>query len=347
MGKDYYKTLNISRNATQSEIRKAYKKQALKWHPDRNQDNKEAAEEKFKEVSEAYEVLNDPEKRKIYDKFGEEGVKGGPSASGPGGPGGFSGGFQGGFPGGFSGMGGDGTTFHFSSNGGGFRDPMDVFKDMFGTSGFDFGGEGSPFGMSGMGGMGGMGGMRRRKPKVTEHQFSCTLEQLFTGCTKKLRVRRKVQTSPQVPEREVVENIEIDVKPGWKEGTKITFSGKGHQRPGERADDLRFILHELPHQYFKRQGNDLVYTATINLQSALTGVKLGIPTLDGRPNLSVVVDKIISPTYEHIVPGEGMPISKQQGARGNLIIKFNIVFPKKLAVDKTAVRSMFKNASWR
>lgn len=82
MGKDYYAALGISRNATDDEIKKAYKREALKWHPDRNPTNKEQAEEKFKEIAEAYEVLSDEKKRKVYDQFGEEGLKGGMPAGG-------------------------------------------------------------------------------------------------------------------------------------------------------------------------------------------------------------------------------------------------------------------------
>lgn len=98
MGKDYYAILGVPRNASEEDLKKAYKKMALKWHPDRNKDNKEAAEEKFKEIAEAYDVLSDTQKRKVFDQFGEEGLKGGvPEGAGAGGFGG---------PG--------GTSFHFS-----------------------------------------------------------------------------------------------------------------------------------------------------------------------------------------------------------------------------------------
>src|SRR4051794_30837649 len=111
MGKDYYSILGVEKSATEDEIKKAYKKQALKWHPDRNLKNKEQAEAKFKELAEAYEVLSDKQKREIYDRYGEEGLKSGvppPGSSGMGGMGGMPGGMPGGFsfrtsgPGGFS-----------------------------------------------------------------------------------------------------------------------------------------------------------------------------------------------------------------------------------------------------
>ncbi|EIW84303.1 DnaJ-domain-containing protein [Coniophora puteana RWD-64-598 SS2] len=146
MGTDYYKLLGISRDASEDEIKRAYKKMALKWHPDRNSGSEEASK-KFKEISEAFEVLSDKQKRGIYDQFGEEGLKGGGGGPSPGAGGGFQ--SFGGFPGG-----GGGSTFTFTSGGpgGGFAptDPQKIFETMFG------GGLGSMFG--GMGGMGGMGG---------------------------------------------------------------------------------------------------------------------------------------------------------------------------------------------
>ncbi|KAF9476227.1 DnaJ-domain-containing protein [Pholiota conissans] len=161
MGTDYYKLLGIEKTASEDEIKKAYKKMALKWHPDRNKGSEEA-NAKFKQISEAFEVLSDSQKRAIYDQFGEEGLKGGGGPSpGAGGPGGFSG-FSG-FPG-ASGPGGTTFTFtsggpggSFSSRGGGFNpsDPQKIFEQMFGSGLFG--------NLGGMGGggrrSGGMGGM--------------------------------------------------------------------------------------------------------------------------------------------------------------------------------------------
>ncbi|KIY62465.1 DnaJ-domain-containing protein [Cylindrobasidium torrendii FP15055 ss-10] len=167
MGTDYYKLLGVSKGADDNEIKKAYKKMALKFHPDRNGGSEEASQ-KFKEISEAFEVLSDKNKRAIYDQFGEEGLKGGgptpgAGAGGPGGPGGFSG-FSG-FPGGGA------QTFSFSTGpggfgggggGGGFRasDPNKLFEEIFGGGFGGFGMGGMP-GMSSMGGMG--GGARPRR----------------------------------------------------------------------------------------------------------------------------------------------------------------------------------------
>ncbi|KAF4747989.1 DnaJ sub B member 9, partial [Perkinsus olseni] len=139
-GKDYYKILGIPRSASESQIKAAYRKAALKWHPDKNTDNKEEAEKKFYDISEAYEALSDPEKRKIYDQFGEEGLKQG--AGGGGGPGGGAGGFN--------------------------VRPEDIFNAFFGQGGpgggsfhFEFGPGGFGGSSGGFGGFGGGGGARR------------------------------------------------------------------------------------------------------------------------------------------------------------------------------------------
>eukprot|EP00736_Rhodelphis_marinus_P012029 Rmarinus@m.25909 len=132
MGRNYYEILGVSRDADADAIKKAYRKLAIKWHPDKNPDNQEMASAKFKDISEAYEVLSDPQKRKIYDQFGEEGLKG----AGPGGPGGGGGG---------AGPGGAGFTYHYTPT-----NAEDVFKAFFGDE--------SPFAF--FGGAGGPGGRR-------------------------------------------------------------------------------------------------------------------------------------------------------------------------------------------
>lgn len=130
----------------------------------------------------------------------------------------------------------------------------------------------------------------------------------------------------------VDEVLKIDIKPGWKKGTKITFPEKGNQEPGVAPADLIFVIDEKPNPVFERDGNDLVVNQKISLLEALTGKTLNITTLDGR-NLSTETD-IVKPGYEVVIQGEGMPISKEPNKKGNLRIKFDIIFPSKLTLEQ-------------
>eukprot|EP01062_Namystynia_karyoxenos_P061687 TRINITY_DN5410_c0_g1_i1.p1 TRINITY_DN5410_c0_g1~~TRINITY_DN5410_c0_g1_i1.p1 ORF type:complete len:354 (+),score=104.60 TRINITY_DN5410_c0_g1_i1:113-1174(+) len=348
VSRKYYDALGVSTDADADAIRKAYKKQALLWHPDRNPDKKEEAEAKFKEISEAFEVLSDPKKRRIYDQVGEEGLKGG--AGGPPGGGGFPGGFPGG-PGGFPG-GAGGHTFVFRSGGpgGGFTDPRKLFEQFFSGAGGDDGFD-MPFmsmgGMPGMGGgsmggfpfpmnmamgMGGMPGMstggccgggpcgQKRKGSLREFPCPCSLEELFTGKTKKMKITRKRLRGQQLVDDAKV--VEIEVKPGYKAGTKVTFAGEGDEDPSTSPGDVVFVIAEKPHERFQRSGNDLVYSA--QLRQADVGRPLRIEMLDGQP-LEVPTHGIRSGD-QRVVSGVGMP-TRSQGrvtGRGDLLVKFAI-----------------------
>lgn len=332
MGVDYYKILQVDKSAKDEDLKKAYRKLAMKWHPDKNPNNKKEAEAKFKQISEAYEVLSDPQKRAIYDQYGEEGLKGQvppPDAGGPGGAAFFHS--------------GDGpNVFRFNP-----RNADDIFSEFFGFS--------SPF--SGMGGGGGMngGGTRfsssvfgdeffssfgdgrtmnsiHRKAPAIEQNLPCSLEELYKGTTKKMKISREIAdaSGKTLPVQEI---LTIDIKPGWKKGTKITFPEKGNEQPNLIASDLVFIIDEKPHSVFKRDGNDLVVTQKISLAEALTGYTVHLTTLDGR-KLTIPINNVIHPDYEEVVPREGMPIPKEPSRRGNLRIKFNIKFPTRLTAEQ-------------
>lgn len=252
-----------------------HRKAAMKWHPDKNKDSPDAAE-KFKECSQAYEILSDPEKRKVYDNYGLEFLlRGGaappPPESGGAGPGAGGFGGAGGMPGGFSFGGmpnGGGTSFQFSTggpSGGGFafRNAEDIFAEFARSGagdGFDdifssFGG-GAPrsFGGGarsrprGAGGFpSGMGGGRRREatPEVTtvERALPLSLEDLFNGATKRMRVKGvKYDESGKVVRTEPI--LEVPIKPGLKKGSKIKFPNVGDEVEGGRQD-LHFIVEEV------------------------------------------------------------------------------------------------------
>ncbi|MBA0814824.1 hypothetical protein Gohar_020625, partial [Gossypium harknessii] len=139
------------------------------------------------------------------------------------------------------------------------------------------------------------------------------------------------------------EILTIQIKPGWKKGTKITFPEKGNEQRGVIPSDLVFIIDEKPHSVFKRDGNDLILTQKISLVEALTGYTAQLTTLDGR-TLTVPINNIINPTYEEVVKGEGMPIPKEPSKKGNLRIKFNIKFPTKLTTEqKTGLKRLISS----
>ncbi|GAB4831312.1 hypothetical protein Ancab_005323 [Ancistrocladus abbreviatus] len=334
MGVDYYKILQVDKNAKDEDLKKAYRKLAMKWHPDKNPNNKKEAEAKFKQISEAYEVLSDPQKRAIYDHYGEEGIKGQvppPNAGGPFGTTYFQ-------------TGEEPNVFRFNP-----RNANDIFAEFFDFS--------TPFDWMGGGGSGGMRGSSRfgsmfgddifgrfgegrpmssapRKAPPIEMTLPCSLEELYKGTAKKMKISRDIAdaSGKTVPVEEI---LAIDIKPGWKKGTKITFPEKGHEQLGVIPSDLVFIIDEKPHSVFTRDGNDLVVTQKISLVEALTGNTVHLATLDGR-TLTIPIHNVIHPTYEEILPNEGMPMPKDPSKRGSLRIKFNIKFPTRLTSEQKA-----------
>lgn len=136
----------------------------------------------------------------------------------------------------------------------------------------------------------------------------------------------------------------IDVKPGWKEGTKIMSSGKGDELPGRPAGDIIFVMKEQRHPRFERRGNNLIMALRINLAAALTGGSETVTTLDGR-TLAINWSDPISPGFETVVKGEGMPISKQPVTKGDLIVRFEVTFPRSLKdTQKQQLRSILSGA---
>ncbi|KAI0023595.1 hypothetical protein F4780DRAFT_57247 [Xylariomycetidae sp. FL0641] len=362
-----YDQLSVKPDASQDDIKKAYRKAALKYHPDKNKDSPDAAE-KFKECSQAYEILSDPEKRKVYDQYGLDFLLRGGAAPPPGdNP--FAGGGGGGMPGGFNGFdfggggmpGGGARTFHFSTGGGpgggfSFSNPENIFAEAFrgggmggGMGGMDdeddilkqFLGGGMPRGGGGGGRSSrmrggdpfGRSGAREATPEVTtvERPLPVTLEELYNGVTKKMKIKRK--TFDESGKRTTTDQVlEVPIKPGLKKGSKIKFKGVGDQEEGGKQD-LHFIVEEKQHPLFVRDGDDLIHTVDLSLKEALTGWKRTVTTIDGK-QINLEKGGPTSPGTSDSYPGLGMPVSKKPGERGNFIIKYNVKFPTTLTAKQ-------------
>jgi len=356
MGKDYYQVLGVNKGASTEEIKKAYRKSALKFHPDKNKNP--GAEDRFKEIAEAFEVLSDPDKKETYDRYGEEGLKGG-MGGGPG-PGGANH---------FQNYQFHGDPFATFSSFFGDEDPFkDLFGDNGGFGGFGprMGGAGMPGGMggmpsgmggmpSGMGGMGGgmpggsgmfgmPGGFGGGSPKqaAIEKTIPLSLEELYEGCSKKMKITRTIHQNNGTSSQD--ENIlTLNIKPGWKAGTKLTFPNEGDVYPGKKAQDVVFIVAEKPHSFFKREGNDLHYTAQISLVEALCGnMELVVPAITQEKVPIPLGNNTIKPGSKRKIKGYGMPISKQPGQYGDMLVTINVDFPLSLSEQQKAeVRRIF------
>jgi len=386
MGKDFYKILGIPKTASETDIKKAYRKLALKYHPDRNKEK--GAEEKFKEISYAYEILSNKEKRQKYDQFGEAGIN--PNANcGPGsgnfssrsGPSQFN----------FTHVGGNGADFHQFFNGGGMNggsdfgsfDPFSTFSSAFGkdfdifsdlgnmgngmhnmnSNGFSSHGNGAninfshpgmSFSSNGMGSTNmntGCSGNRRNNQnqhqKITgctpsiEHDVNLTLEEIYRGVTKKYNIGRD-KLQPNGSYRRDQKLFEVVVKPGWKDNTKIRFTGEANECENKIAGDIIFIIKTKPHNYFTRENEHLIYTQLISLKDSLSGMRqeFDIPLLSGATRTIKIHNEIISPDTVKIIKNQGLPISKlNNGQRGDLKIKFKIIFPE-IVTDETREASM-------
>ncbi|XP_027338069.1 uncharacterized protein LOC113852007 [Abrus precatorius] len=173
----------------------------------------------------------------------------------------------------------------------------------------------------------------RRKPPKVERKLNCTLEDLCFGCIKKIKVTRDVIKHPGVIIQEE-EILKIEVRPGWRKGTKITFEGMGDEKPGFLPADIVFLIDEKKHLLFTRDGNDLEICVEIPLVDALTGFSIPIPLLGGENMILSFEDIVIYPGYEKAIKGQGMPNPKNNGIRGDLHVKFLIDFPTQLSEEQ-------------
>lgn len=313
---DYYETLELKADCSDADIKKAYRTLAVQWHPAKNESgNKELVVQKFRDISEAYTVLSNAKLRTIFDQYGAKGLKSGVS----------------------NGKGGFVTPWSYSEN------PESQFSDFFGTV--------SPFAdfFSGDSGFAPMfaepAAAKTFKTDAQSLNLYCSLEELFSGCSKKVRVtRQKLQLDGKSLRSEGVV-LTVEVQAGWREGTKITFVGEGDEASGQTTGDVVFILKETPHPRFVRSKNDLTFTAAIDLAQALTGTTIEIKTLDGR-TVPVPINEIVKPSCPKIVPNEGMPLPSDPTKRGQLFIQFDVKFPDMLTdTQKVQIQEILANSA--
>lgn len=301
--KDYYKVLGVDRKATQDEIKKTYRKLAMKYHPDQNRGNKQA-EEKFKDINEAYEVLSDPKKREKYDMLGSSYSQWQQ---------------QGGNPGNFNwnewvsrqpqGQGGQVDMGDFGDFIGGFSD---FFSAIFG-------------------GMGGMTGMRtptrqQVRPQSVEQGVQITLEEAYRG----------TQRVFQIGDR----RIEVKIPAGAITGTKVRMAGAVPTSTGGRGD-LHLVVEVLPNLRFKLDGVNLITEVKVDLYTAILGGTVKVSTLSGEVVLTIPAGT--QPGQKIRLGGRGMPKIKEPQVFGDLLVVVKVDLPKKLSDKQRKLFTELRN----
>jgi DnaJ-class molecular chaperone len=297
MADDYYATLGVSRGATKDEIQKAYRSLARKYHPDLNPDDK-SAKEKFHDVQNAFEVLNDDKKREMYDRYGAAYE---PRGSGAGGP------RPQGWPGGATGT-GEGQPFEVN------------LDDLFGGGGGGGGGFADLFKQFG-------GGGRGRRPKSAAPQRGSNIEHELTVPFTTTVLGGEAQIAIDRGDGHV-ETLQVKVPAGIEDGKKIRLRGQGNPGPNGGPDgDLLIKVHAAPHPHFRRQGKRLDVRVPITLHEALTGAKIDVPTPHGTITIKVPAGS--SSGGKLRLKGQG--VRPAQAPPGDLFAELLIVLPKELS----------------
>lgn len=302
--KDYYKILGVEKSATQDEIKKAYRKLAMKYHPDRNPGNK-SAEEKFKEITEANEVLSDPEKRKKYDTLGANWKQYQHAGTG--------------FDDFFSQFGGTrkqgGATYEFSGDFGDLFGNLGGFSDFFESF---FGGAERRTSR----GFGSQGFQNQPAGVDVEADLNITLEGAFNGSERQISIDGK--------------KLKIKINPGTKDGQKLRIKGLGRARTTNgNKGDLYLNIHILKHPFYEIKDDELYYNLDIDLYTAVLGGKEKIKTLDGK-TISINIPE--GTESENILRLKGLGLNKNYG-RGDLFVKIHVTIPKNLSRDE---KELFK-----
>ena len=294
--KDYYKTLEVDKKATIDEIKKSYRRLAKKYHPDKNPNDK-SAEEKFKEVSEAYEVLKDPEKRKKYDHLGANWKQ---YQYADGGGGDWFKNFN---------QGRQGSSFQYSGN---FDDLFsgsfsDFFKSFFGGSS-DFSGSSNFRNFN-----------QTQSGADLEADLPISLEEAHSGTDKQFSINGRT--------------LKVKITPGTEEGRKLRLRNQGGEGAnGGAKGDLYLTIQVQKHPYFERKGNDLYYNLDVDLYSAVLGGKKEITTLDGK-RINIIIPKETGNGKVLRINGMGMNKPDFSG-RGDLFVKINVVIPTNLSDEE-------------
>lgn len=332
--RDYYDLLQVPRSANDAQIKRAYRKLALKMHPDKvqgSEEEKKAAAQKFADVSHAYEVLTDPEKRKVYDRYGEEGLKQ---------------------------MGGGG-------GGGGGGDPFASFFGNFGFGGFGFGQqeEETPKGNNVVVELevtlrdlflGGHFKLIRDKnvvkPAPGTRKCNCkqkvVTQQIGPGMYQQYTTQ-VCEDCPNVKYVREPEALTVHVEPGMPDGHTITFFEEGEPIVDGEHGDLHVVLRTLPHPRFERRGDGLMYNETISLLEALVGFEREIEHLDGH-KVQIGTKGVTRPGEVRWFQGEGMP-QFEKTTRGDMWVTFEVAFPREISEDQKAeLRRLFGgDAEWQ